>query len=87
MRASSSRARASSARASMRDGALPGRRQKFFHAHDPCGVLREPEPLQSGERQDRRVDFAVIELAQPRLHIAAQRHDAQVAAAARLAIA
>src|SRR5664279_4160841 len=64
------------------DRALPDRRQKFFRAHDLGRVLDQTEPLQSGERQDRRIDFTVREFAQPRLHVAAQRHHAQVAARA-----
>ncbi len=60
------------------DGALPDRRQEFVHAHDPGRVLRQPEPLHAGERQQRGVDLAVVELAQPRLHVAAQRRHLQV---------
>ena len=45
------------------DGALPHGGKKFFRAHDPRGALGKAEALQPGERQDRSIDFAVVELA------------------------
>ncbi len=36
------------------------------------------QTLQARERKQRGIDFASVELAQPRLDVAAQRHDAQI---------
>ena len=60
------------------DGALADRRQESSGSRMAVAADNEPEPLQSGDRQQRRVDLAGLELAQPRFDIAAQRHDREV---------
>ena len=55
------------------DGALPDRRQEFIHAEIAVAASASPS-LQARERQQRGIGHAVVELAQTRLDIAAQRH-------------
>ena len=74
---SSARVRASSARASMRDDPLPDRRQEFVGRQDRGGGVGAAQPLEPGERQQRGVDLAGVELAQARLHVAAKRSPPQ----------
>ena len=52
--------------------------RKFVDVEHRGRRVGEAEPLQSGERQQGRVDLAGVELAQPRLDIAAQRHDVEI---------
>ena len=60
------------------DRALADRRQKFIDVEQSrCGV-KQAEPLQAGDGEQRRVGFAGLDLAQPRLDVAAQRHDGKV---------
>ena len=60
------------------DRALPHSRKKLIDAEHRGRGLGQAQALQSGERQERRVSHAFFELAQPRLDIAAQRHDLQI---------
>ncbi len=60
------------------DDALPDRRNEFVGVERLGRGVGEAEPLEAGEREQRRIDLAGIELAQPRLHIAAERYDAEV---------
>ena len=60
------------------DGALPDRRQKVVDVEHRGRRVRQAEPLQSGQRQQRGVGRALVELAQARLDIAAQRHDPEI---------
>jgi hypothetical protein len=41
-------------------------------------VLGEAEPLEPAQREHHRVDLSAVELLEPRVHIAADRHDHQI---------
>ena len=60
-----------------RDGALSDRRQEIVRLQQRRGRIGKTEPLQSGKRQQRGVDLAGVELAQPGLDIAAQETTAR----------
>ena len=68
-----------------RERTLAGRRQAVVRIEQRADPRAEPEPLQSGRRQDDRVVPAVVELAQPRVDVAAQRLDRRAAETARAA--
>src|SRR5712691_7903403 len=54
------------------DDALADRRNEFVDRKDGRRSAREAEAFQSGEREQRRIDNALVELAQARLDIAAE---------------
>ena len=56
--------------------ALSWRRQRFVRIDQRTNARGEAEPLQSGGREDDRVVASLVELAQARVHVAAQRFDA-----------
>ena len=60
------------------DRALADRRQKFVDVEQCRRGVEQAEPLQAGDREQRRVGLAGLDLAQPRLDIAAQRHDGEI---------
>ncbi len=60
------------------DRALADRRQKFVDVEQCRRGGEQAEPLQAGDGEQRRVGFAGLDLAQPRLDIAAQRHDGEI---------
>jgi hypothetical protein len=60
------------------DGALPDRRQEFIDIEDRRGGIGQTQTLEPGQRQQSRVGDTLIELAQPRLDVAAQRHNVQI---------
>ena len=61
-----------------RDRALADRGGKLVHRKQRGCDIRTAEALEAGKRQQRCVDDAVVELAQPRLDIAPKRHDAEI---------
>ena len=60
------------------DGTLADRRQKLVDAENARRLVGEAEAFQAGERQQRGIGFAVGELAQARLDIAAHHLDLEV---------
>ena len=60
------------------DDALPDRRQELVDRQHRGGGVGASEPLQAGEREQRGVDLAGGELAQPGLDVAAQAHHREV---------
>ncbi len=60
------------------DGALRGRRQHVLDGDQLGDAIRKAEPAQSRRGEQRRLSFALFELAQPRLHVAAEQHRFQV---------
>ena len=78
MAASSARVRASSSRASIAMIPCPTAGRNSSVDRIDGGSVGEPQPLQPGEREQGGVDLAGIELAQARLHIAAEVHDREI---------
>jgi hypothetical protein len=69
-------------------GTLPHGRQAFFRIERRRDSARETQPLQPGCREDDRVVLPGVELAQPRVDVAAQRqHLKQRVALAELRLA
>ena len=60
------------------DGALRHGRQHHFRRHRGRDVLRQSQSIEAGAGQERRIGNALLQLAQPRLHVAAEADDAQV---------
>ena len=60
------------------DGALRHGRQHLVGRHRRGDAVGEAEPLQAGTGQQRRVGGAVLELAQPRLDVAAHGHNGEI---------
>ena len=60
------------------DGALTDCRKNLPAVDDGRRLVEQAQPLQSGHRQQRRIGLAGRQLAQPRLHIAAQGNDLEV---------
>ncbi len=58
--------------------ALPDRRQAVGGVDGAADALREAEPDQAGGGEDHRVVFALVQLAQTGVDVAAQRADLQV---------
>ena len=61
-----------------RDRALAGGRQKLRRVEHRRRRVGEAEALQPGEREQRRIDRAGVELGETRLHVAAQKGDREV---------
>ncbi len=59
-------------------GPLPYRRQHDFRGNHLGDFLRQAKAIQSGRRQHDRVKLTLVELAQPRLDIAADVEHHQV---------
>ena len=76
--ATSARVAVSSARVSIPIAPCADRRQELVGFEDGGCRREEPKPLQAGDGKQRGVHFPGFELAQPRLDIAAQRHDRKV---------
>ena len=60
------------------DRALADRRKEGVEVKNFRRRRQKPETLEAGDGQERRVDFAGVELAQARLHVAAQHDRRQV---------
>ena len=60
-----------------RERALPDGGQAVLRIEQRRDPLAEAQPLQTRGGEDDRVVLALVELAQPRVDVAAQRHDRQ----------
>ncbi len=65
------------------DDALAQRRQPILGIEHLRGASGETETLETREREENRVHFALVELSQPRIDIAAQQHDVEIGTGAR----
>src|SRR5262249_52360400 len=54
-------------------------REELVDRKGPRSRIGQAQPLESGRRQDDRVDLAAAPLAEPCIDVAAQRHDLEVA--------
>ena len=64
------------------DRTLPHRRQKAVNLEDGGRGSGAAEPVEPGQRQQRRIDGAIVELLQAGLHIAAERLSSTVSTTA-----
>ena len=60
------------------DGALRRRRHEMFGIEIGGDLVRLAQPVEPGHRQHGGVGHAIGELLQPRIDIAAERHDPQI---------
>ena len=58
--------------------ALADRGQEFVDREDAGGGVGQAQTLEAGERQQRGIDHALVELAQAGLHIAADGNDLEI---------
>ena len=63
------------------DDPLPDRRQELVQVENRGGGVGEPQPPQPGEREQRRIHLAGVELAQPCLHVTPDGDHGEVGAA------
>ena len=62
------------------DGTLPGGGWKVFHRQKRRCLVTKVQPHQTGLRQQSCRDLAVLQLQQPRLHIAAKHYHLDIRA-------
>ena len=60
------------------DGALADRGKEFLNVQDRRRAMKEPQSLEAGAGEERRVDLAAFGLAQARLDIATQQNDLEI---------
>src|SRR5690606_32091078 len=60
------------------DGPLCRRRPKDARIEDAADLALPAEPVEPGDGEERRVRDSVAELPEPRIDIAAERHDREV---------